>query len=408
MRNRKLQKELRREADAHTPHIGDAIATQAEREGLLRDSTPVKQKRGLRRTLTSLAAAACCLALLVPFGSYLLTPNAPAEDVTTICMQINPAVEFTVADGVVSNVRALNTDASVLLVGNDLVGKTAEEACEEFASLAEAQNLITENGITLYVSGKDEGAIEDKITNRLAAHNYSWRRGAEEYKERAEKFAKKYDISGGKARMIAELLAKFPKLKEKDLVKMDNADLHELIEDYQETEMKAFEQELHSKYMKKHADFITEVTALMTLYLADLDALAIETETALSERIAAFNEKYAKLGEDFLLDPDTTAEELAEELAERKEELAELAVDLAKNADKIFREIFENWREDFHKDTFKDKHPHHDDEDDKDDEDDDWHFWKDFDHDNKPEDKPVPGEGSGEGMHDDSHDPQHS
>ncbi len=359
MNKKELERRLREESNENIPDLADKILMKAEEEGLFeeREFAPTRREKHVKRSwirrpigriATALATAFVGIAVILPlvFRPSQKDGVTADADATTVCMKINPSVEFTVENDVVTQARSLNQDAAVLLVHNDLEGKLVEEACLQFAAMAADRNLITEEGITLYVSGKDETAVEEKIAQKLKDNDYVFHRGAEEYEEEGEKLASKYQISSGKARLIAEIIKIYPnKYSESRLAKMKIDDLYEILEEYDEDEMEKFIAELGGKYEEEYAKFVEIVSEKLIGYRADLEALNdLPKEERLTE-IERFNQTYFLLGEDFLIDlEDDLWEECYEECLE---ELDEIEADLAKNADEAFFDLFEDWLEEF-------------------------------------------------------------
>ncbi len=102
-------------------------------------------------------------------------PQAPEGTVTRVTLQINPGVELMVDDqNKVLSVTGLNDDAAILLVGEDLVGKTPEEATEHLLRLAVEMGYLAadekgESNVQISVSGDSRyaEALEVRISDRL-------------------------------------------------------------------------------------------------------------------------------------------------------------------------------------------------------------------------------------------------
>lgn len=383
MKTSDWKKILSEEADAHVPDLCDQILSRADAEELWehaqQEKTPMpeikprraeksRRRSGMARRIALAIAAVClCLAVVLPIALQPRPelPPVTADTQAVVCMRINPAVEFVVEEDKVTDVRALNKDAAVLLLHNSYVGQAAENACVGFAALAERENLITQEGISLYVSGKDEAALRERIERGLLANNYSLSDVGVQVQSYAEQLMQKYGIGRGKASAAAEVLQLFPQLAEAQVVKLDAEDLYELLEDYDEGEMEEFEASLLIEYEAEYAQFVADVSKLLSEYRAELTALAEDSEEVRRGKIPAFNEKYAKLGEDFLIEEDDWKDDdWDDEFEDRLEELEELEEDLAEEADETFAELFDDWLEEF-------RHGHWSDDDDNDDDDDD-------------------------------------
>ncbi len=362
MTGKELEKLLKREAEEHTPELADVIMQKAEEEGLFQkpqevpaqEEIPVlvfpKRNRGLRGLVGTFVAVAACCAITMPFVFREMgSSTVVAEHHTSVCMQINPSVEFTVKNGKVTKARALNQDGAVLLVHSQLVGKSVEAACLDVAGMAERRNLLTADGITLYVSGGNEAATEKLIVDELSAHNYLVNSEGKDTQSEVERLKATYPISKGKAKLVAEVLRLYPDRAEKRTVTMSSEELHELIEDYHEEEMERFEASLWTEYETQYAGFVEKVSKLLTTYRDDLTALNELTAEARGEAIVEFNQTYAALGEDFLIEVDESWRETYNECLE---ELDEVEEELAENADDAFADLFEDWLEEFQEGRF--------------------------------------------------------
>lgn len=356
MKRSEIEKALKSESDEFTPDVFGRVMAQAA-EGAeqsaaqpVQGSEPYKRRSPRRRLVTRisafLAAAAACLAIVLPIALNNTAPAAiPAY--ATVCVKINPSVELTVEDGVVTGVRALNKDAAVLLVHSTLEGMAAETACVTVADLAASRNLMTEAGIALYVSGKDEAQLEASIRAQLTASNYKVADSDDAY---AAELSERYNITYGKARLAAEVLRKYPQYAESAVVKSSADDLLDILEDYDEGEMDEFEAHLLQEYQTQYQQFVSDVETLLLSYEDDLRALDAKypdlTRKELMTLVEEFNLKYQKLGEDFLIDlsDDDDWREIVEECLEEAEDVRE---DLEENADETFADLFEDWLEDF-------------------------------------------------------------
>lgn len=93
--------------------------------------------------------------------------NPEKETVTRMTVDINPSVEFMIDDqNKVISVAAMNDDGSILVVGEDFIGKTPEQAVEIMVSLASETGYLvkgnieaSENTVKISVSG-DTGYAE--------------------------------------------------------------------------------------------------------------------------------------------------------------------------------------------------------------------------------------------------------
>ena len=343
---RQLEQELRSEAEQHTPDVYERIRSappvQAEKGGsVLAAARPNRWKVALACTL---AAALLFLAVLLPFvlgGSsvaavYLSIGTLPAgvgnvsvarlsEERTSADAQTEAtSVEFSVEDGLVTGVRALNRGAALLVAGETFTGLSPEDASEKFVALSDSKHLIAADGIGLYVTGDDSAAIEQRVRDRLTG-------GAQSYSVRG----------------------------------MEQTELDEIIAAYDEQAMGDFEDYLERELVHLRDGFAAQVHALMETYLDDLYSMDP----------AAFNQKYLYLGEDCIYeDGDEDPRELEENFLELRR-----AVERYGDAyifDELYDEFLEAVEELYETDDPSggddgDDDDHDDDDDDDDDNDDD-------------------------------------
>ena len=94
-------------------------------------------------------------------------------DKTYVSMDINPSVNLVIdGEGKVESVEAANEDAQVMLYGEVLVGKTAEEAFELIANLAIECGYLTEenSGVNVtVVAGNGSAEAEANIGETVKA-----------------------------------------------------------------------------------------------------------------------------------------------------------------------------------------------------------------------------------------------
>ena len=308
---RELEKELRREAQEHTPDVYARVIASADgaRAGGAAAAVAVR-----RRPWIAFAAVAAALVLLLACLLPVLLPRSGSAD---LYISINPSVQFTVRGDRVTGVKALDRDAALLLVGEDFTGMSPEDAGAAFAALSEQKHLITAQGIGVYAVGDDGEAIERRVRERLESE-YS-----------------------GKGYAVNEL---------------SQSDFDALVAAYDEHAMGDFEDYLERELSGLKNGFSGRVRTLMETYEDDLSAVfAGELQRA------AFNTKYMYLGEDCIFeDGDESQRDLMEEFRELQAEISRYGDRYI--FDELFDEFLETVEELYEQDV--------DDEDDDDDEDD--------------------------------------
>lgn len=181
---------------------------------MIADAKPEVRAKQKRVKFSRMAVAvAACLVLLLAVG--VITPIAVGNTAAgTITMEINPGVEFTIArNGSVKAVRFLNDDAEDALGALTLKGQDLRTAVALAISAYKASGYMDRNDTVLVsfnkqlsenkklqksVSENVQSALEETDAVRVLVFvNES------ESKESAE-IAKKYGVSQGKAKLIAD------------------------------------------------------------------------------------------------------------------------------------------------------------------------------------------------------------
>ena len=170
-------------------------------------------------------------------------------DKTYVSMDINPSVNLVIdGEGKVESVEAANEDAQVMLYGEVLVGKTAEEAFELIADLAIECGYLTEenSGVNVtVVAGNGSAEAEANIGETVKAAfnaeagkadlNVNINTGASFSLQRQFEYIKgKYpnvnaiqNMSIGKFKLVTELVANDDGVTFEYAATLDNEDLIE-------------------------------------------------------------------------------------------------------------------------------------------------------------------------------------
>ncbi len=291
MNDREIIEALQREAETHTPDVPvDLHAARVQGRG---EVVALSRKKPLVITL-------CALLFVILLSLAVLLPvllGRGGGGLTTLVISINPSAEFTLENGKVTKTRALNHDAAVLLAGQNLDGKTAEEACLTFAQLAGRRNLIGTDGVRIRASGKNGKAVARSVESALSEALFA----------------------------VGDL---------------DDAAFEALFGVYDEDAMDRFEDYVTQSYSSKKAEYLDGARELLSTYPADLESLDMKDLAAVRE----FNRKYLKLGEDFLIEEDEDDPEgkIRQELLGEYEEIVHL---LETDPDEAFEELFEEFLE---------------------------------------------------------------
>lgn len=168
---------------------------------------------------------------------------------TYVSVDINPSVNMVIDEnGCVESVEAANEDAQVMLYGEVLVGKTAEEAFSLIANLAVECGYLTEenSGVSVnVVAGNGSADVETKIGNIVqtafeaeaekanisvninTGANFSLQRQFEYAKGKYPNVSAVQNMSIGKFKLVTELVANDDSITFEYAASLDNEDLIE-------------------------------------------------------------------------------------------------------------------------------------------------------------------------------------
>ena len=137
----------------------------------------------MKRFLSIFMVAIMLFSTIAMFACNKPDNSDPKEESTRMTIDINPSVEFMLdSENKVVSVTALNDDGAILIAGEALIGKTAEEATELVISIATETGYLSEgqdNNVSFSVSGdstyaKDlANSIKTKIEGKLDELNLS-------------------------------------------------------------------------------------------------------------------------------------------------------------------------------------------------------------------------------------------
>ena len=308
MKKSQIERMLYEESERNVPDVYDKILAANHvtlQQPLKQECRNQKNLKWRWAFMSGVAAVLLFVFILIPIFNNRV--NTPSMDYTVVCVQMNPSVEMTVRNNQVSAVRALNTDAVLLLMNLQLVGLTPEDASVMLASAAQRSNYLTPNGVGLLVAGKDEKQIAESVCAALTSANFIVNRWENGNNVELQNAAKEYHVSEGKMALIWQILQRSSKYTAKQLAKESVEDLLEILEDYDERALDDFALQMQQKYQQEYENFILEVQQLLGAYRADILALkemAANQSQELRAQIQKVNEKYEKLGSDFHIDFD--------------------------------------------------------------------------------------------------------
>ena len=100
----------------------------------------------------------------------VLVAAVTAEAVSTITLDINPSIQLTVEDGLVTGALAYNDDGAAIVLATDVVGMTPMDAVDAIVSELAAQGYLTadeEAAVVITVSGGDEEGLAEELKDRV-------------------------------------------------------------------------------------------------------------------------------------------------------------------------------------------------------------------------------------------------
>lgn len=125
----------------------------------------------MKKTLSIFIVLAMLFSTFALFACNTPKTNEEKEENTRMTIDINPSIEFMLdSENKVVSVTALNDDGAILIAGEALIGKTADEATELIISLASDTGYLSEgqeNEVKISVSGTSEYA--KALANELEA-----------------------------------------------------------------------------------------------------------------------------------------------------------------------------------------------------------------------------------------------
>ena len=137
----------------------------------------------MKRFLSIFMVAIMLFSTIAMFACNKPENSEPKEESTRMTIDINPSVEFMLdSENKVVSVTALNDDGAILIAGETLIGKTAEEATELVINIASETGYLgkgQENNVKFSVSGDSTYAenlakdIKTKIEGELNELNLS-------------------------------------------------------------------------------------------------------------------------------------------------------------------------------------------------------------------------------------------
>lgn len=171
-----LEKALKKQAESILPNadVKAKILERATSEKKAEKSAPAKRRAPRRYVYSAIAAVlVACIGLGFGLGFGLGKngmPVAPLPSDTYVALSINPSFGITAtADGVVTEVAALNEDAVLVLYGEDFTGKSVDETATALVELSASLGYLQAGGKAEFTVCNDNDDCARKIENAISA-----------------------------------------------------------------------------------------------------------------------------------------------------------------------------------------------------------------------------------------------
>ena len=287
------------------------------------------------------------LATVMCFGlvSFAGCSNTQAEAKSTMTVDINPSVEFTLdKDNKIITATALNDDGAVLIQGKAFAGKTADEGARMVVELATNQGYLvkgeiegTANTINISVSGNKEAAEKIYQSAKDKVNKYISDKGID---------AKVADFKARTTDELRKICVKMG-LDEKEAAKMTDEELVKYLGEVREETKNLMSEELREMYYKaKNYEIkVAESDAVLNA-MDDATNLAVKGLKSAKEAlqggqkdmIDAYNKAFVSADSGYqkavkaLLDAKVEVNEARKEVAKAQEEVDKISDEAAKKA----------------------------------------------------------------------------
>jgi phosphoribosylaminoimidazole (AIR) synthetase len=136
----------------------------------------------MKRRLTGLLVLFLIAALALPgITGCTQIPTASAANYK-VSLDVNPSIEFTVTDGLVSAVNAYNDDGTAIILATDVVGMTPEDAVKVIVEQMIAEGYIAPSEVKPYllITVSENPDLDEEVVDGL--------------EEAAEEILEAYDV----------------------------------------------------------------------------------------------------------------------------------------------------------------------------------------------------------------------
>lgn len=215
--SKKIEEHVNRSFTNATPDISNSVIADCQAKQVRR-TIPAKRPNGMFWKFATFALAFVLVVTCIVSGA-LLAPTVQAASVT---FDVNPSIELKIdSNNRVIKVVANNADAETILQSMDLTGSTLDTAVYAIIGSMTTHGYLTDatNSVLVSVDTKKKDwynqiieAVTSKIEVTLVEHNIQsavvsqWIQNEDSIASQAKQIAKTYDISTGKATLIAKIL----------------------------------------------------------------------------------------------------------------------------------------------------------------------------------------------------------
>lgn len=215
--SKKIEEHVNRSFTNATPDISNRVIADCQAKQVRR-TVPAKRSNGMFWKFATFALALVLVVTCIVSGVQL----APTAQAASVTFDVNPSIELKIdSQNRVIKVVANNADAEIIVQSMDLTGSTLDTAVYAIIGSMTAHGYLTDvtNSVLVSVDTKKEdlynqiiNTVTSKIEVTLGEHNIQsavvaqWIKNKDAIASQANQIAKTYNISTGKATLIAKIL----------------------------------------------------------------------------------------------------------------------------------------------------------------------------------------------------------
>lgn len=165
---KKINKTIKQEINEFVPNVSENIVNSIDWNKVSVNNAPVTKKKTSIFSyvlLPALSMFAFCLAFLVPFSNMHFKNNTNNYVLT---LSINPSIELKANESqIVTSQKGLNEEGVLLLLKQNLVGETLEDATNKIVELSNELGYLTEGKDIKLMVKTDKGKQIPETHNKL-------------------------------------------------------------------------------------------------------------------------------------------------------------------------------------------------------------------------------------------------